>query len=124
MHLLLLLEKKTSQTCFKAIFSSFKPGIEGYILYDIFTKVCFVSLNVVLYETYFPYHKQDITLIINPSNYKNSDSLLTFEQLVFHSNNPPPLDQKSLQNMFHMILHKSLKPQQELPQKARSHPYT
>ena len=68
----------------KCVFLGFKTGIKGYVLYNLTHKSCFISRNVLFYETHFPYDKADchfphtdqVKDIIDPPYFPN---LIQFE---------------------------------------------
>jgi len=68
----------------KCIFLGFKTGVKGFFLYDIIRKSCFISHNVLFYETQFPYANTTSSLphsdIINPVTTKTSfDELMQYD---------------------------------------------
>jgi len=46
----------------KCIFLGYKIGIKGYVLLDIVSREIFISINVIFYESNFPYKEHNINL--------------------------------------------------------------
>ncbi|WVZ18008.1 hypothetical protein V8G54_005330 [Vigna mungo] len=69
------LDKRAS----KCIFLGFKPGVKGYLLYNLHNKNFLVSRNVIFYESHFPYAHESQSI----SHHHNTG--LTASQQIFYS---------------------------------------
>ncbi|WVZ11769.1 hypothetical protein V8G54_016299 [Vigna mungo] len=69
------LDKRAS----KCIFLGFKPGVKGYLLYNLHNKNFLVSRNVIFYESHFPYALKSQSI----SHHHNTG--LTGSQQIFDS---------------------------------------
>ncbi|WVZ20696.1 hypothetical protein V8G54_008018 [Vigna mungo] len=69
------LDKRAS----KCIFLGFKPGVKGYLLYNLHNKNFLVSRNVIFYEFHFPYAPESQSI----SHHHNTG--LTASQQIFDS---------------------------------------
>ncbi|WVZ08164.1 hypothetical protein V8G54_021510 [Vigna mungo] len=63
----------------KCIFLGFKPGVKGYLLYNLHNKNFLVSRNVIFYEFHFPYAPESQSI----SHHHNTG--LTASQQIFDS---------------------------------------
>lgn len=85
----------------KAIFLGFKPGTKGYILYDLSSKIIFISRNVVFYETHFPYDTLHSNTQDTNTTVEQFDCIIPLQNFVspMHDNSSIPLQQHDIVNI-------------------------